>query len=854
MSRGGRWVRAGIIAFLATLVFGRWAAVTAADYWWADALGAADAFVDVTTLRLSLFLWVFSTALLWCTGNLYLVYKSIGSVHVPRRLANIEIVEAVPRSYLAAAVLIVGAILAFAVSHDAAGWWRIRAIADTQATVGLTDPILGRDVAYYVFRLPWHRLLHGFSTLAAGLMVGVVLLLYVAVGAVRFSGRRLEVSGMARWHLGGLLAAFAATLVWGYRLEPVEFVAGLQNVPLDAVLTEVRLPTSRLLSALGLMALVTSLLWMRYDRLAIPVFGWVALATFSLVGHYVVPAVAARARPGDRAPMAGLTSVERDFRSVAFGVTASDTLLMTAGTVADSASVRRVPVWDGFAATVLFNRLQSDSVPARVVNAALSARTGTDGAVYPVYVGVAEVELAGPRRQSEEPGWDAIHVGAYVAARGVYAIRADTVSETGLPLFLRDVAAADEGEERPRRLHTIGRPIAFGAGTTEFAVVAENAPAAAHGIPVRGVARRLALAWRLQTPRFLGGQVSSDMVAVWERGVRDRLERVAGFAQFGNPVPIVVDSGVQWIAYGYVRREGFPLAPSVSWRNRQVRYLRVGFLGVVDAHTGRTTVYLMPEADIVSTAWADRFPGVIEPAARIPDELLAQLPYPVEWFDRQVRLVRDPQMRERFPGFFQLGTAASSDSISTRKAWWVGPAPGDSTSRLRLRAAIQRGDPPALSALVDGTMRDGHPRFTVYRLRAPYDEAAPGEAAAQFALLQGDDAGMSGVVRTVPLDAGLLHYQAYYLTPDGDEGALPRLREVHASWKQGVGTGPTLWDAWDRARALVPADRREPAPWATARRWLQRLDDARRRGDWDAFGDAYEALLELFRVAADSSR
>jgi hypothetical protein len=833
-------------------VFGRWVAVTVADYWWADALGAAPAFADVTALRLSLFLWVFSTALLWCTGNLYLVYRSIGSVHVPRRLANIEIVEAVPRSYLAAAVMVVGAILAFAISHNATEWWVIRAVADTQATVGLTDPILGREAAYYLFRLPWHRLLHGFSTLGAGLMLGIVLLLYVAVGAVRFAGRRLEVSGMARRHLGGLLAAFAAALVWGYRLEPVEFVAGLQNVPLDAVLTEVRLPTSRLLSALGLMALVTSLLWMRYDRLAIPVFGWVALVTFSLVGHYVVPAVAARARPSERGPLASLAAVERDFRAVAFGVTTGDTLLMTTGNVMDSAMIRRAPVWDGFAATVVFNRLQTDSARTHVVNAALNAARAPNGTVYPVYIGVPEIDLAAARRQ-RELSWESVHAGQLISARGVYAIRADTMTADGLPLYLGVAAEPEDAEARPRHLRSVHRALAFGVGTSEYAVVADADAAAAHGIPVAGIVRRLALAWRLQTPRFLGpNTVANDRVAVWERDVRRRLERLAPFAEFGAPFPVIVDASVQWVAYGYVSREGFPLAPPVAWRDDRVRYLRVGFVGVVDAHTGATDVYLMPDADLVSRALAERFPEMIGEADQLSPDLVDQLPYPSEWFDRQVRLVRDPQMRERFPGFFQLGAPPSVDSASTRKAWWVGPAPGDTMPRLRLRAAIQRGDPPALSALVDATMRAGHPRLVVYRLRAPYDEAAPGEAASQFALLRGTGDGISGVVRTVPFDAGLLHYQAYYETPGDGQAELPRLREVHASWKQGVGVGQNLWDAWDRARALVPADRHEPAPWATARRWLLRLDEARRRGDWDAFGDAYQALMELFELPRDS--
>src|SRR6185295_17637872 len=104
----------------------------------------------------------------------------------------------------------------------------------------------------YLIELPWQRTLHGYATLLAGVMTAILLALYSAVGAVRWVDRRPRISDLARAHLGGVFGAFALALCWGYMLEAPEFIAGLQNVPFDAILTDVRIPVSRFLGGLAL--------------------------------------------------------------------------------------------------------------------------------------------------------------------------------------------------------------------------------------------------------------------------------------------------------------------------------------------------------------------------------------------------------------------------------------------------------------------------------------------------------------------------------------------------------------------------------------------------------------------------
>jgi uncharacterized membrane protein (UPF0182 family) len=106
-----------IAAAAVILIGGRWLAVRTADRLWAESVGVGATHADIAGLRLVLVATAFVAASVWSLGNLYLVYRSIGSVHVPRRLANLEFVEAVPPRYLLLIVVTAGIVLAILLSH-----------------------------------------------------------------------------------------------------------------------------------------------------------------------------------------------------------------------------------------------------------------------------------------------------------------------------------------------------------------------------------------------------------------------------------------------------------------------------------------------------------------------------------------------------------------------------------------------------------------------------------------------------------------------------------------------------------------------------------------------------------------
>ena len=107
-------IGAGLL--VVALFGGRWLAVETTERAWDRTFAGGEALIAARTLARLLSTVVLLVAIAWITGNLLLVYRAIGSVHMPRRLGDLEIVEAVPRGTLLSGTIALGVVLGALVS------------------------------------------------------------------------------------------------------------------------------------------------------------------------------------------------------------------------------------------------------------------------------------------------------------------------------------------------------------------------------------------------------------------------------------------------------------------------------------------------------------------------------------------------------------------------------------------------------------------------------------------------------------------------------------------------------------------------------------------------------------------
>jgi uncharacterized protein len=238
------------------LVFGRSLAVFYTNALWFEAVGHAAVFWR----RLAV---VISTRV--ATGaigagiiflNVWFVLRQLGPVHLRRRYGNIEFAEQVPRSLLVAGAVAVSVL---------AGWWLstlqfggnvpVALLAWLQReSWGVTDPLFGMDLSFYVFGLPvYTRFLEYLLAvlLWAALLVGIG---YVLVGAVRVRGSRIDIDYRPRLHFAALAAALLVTFAarylvgrYGFLLEGSGFGGAIGYTDVHA-----RLPARLLLGVLAI--------------------------------------------------------------------------------------------------------------------------------------------------------------------------------------------------------------------------------------------------------------------------------------------------------------------------------------------------------------------------------------------------------------------------------------------------------------------------------------------------------------------------------------------------------------------------------------------------------------------------
>jgi hypothetical protein len=853
------WVRAAVLLALAGLLVGRWTAVSVANRLWAASLGVDATHAAIAQLKLTLLTLAFAAAAVWSVGNLYLVYRTIGSVHVPRRLGNLEIVEAVPRRYLVAGTIALGLLIAVLLSHRASGWWYPFALLESRASGGLTDPVLHRDLTYYLFRLPWERTLLGFLATLSSVLLVVTTGLYALVGAIRVAKRRVVVADWARTHLAGLLVVFALTLAAGFRLDPAEYVAGLRNVPYDAILVDVRIPWSRVLSGIAIVVAIGSAAWIWVDRSIVVVGPWSMLAVLAMVGTYVVPAFSAAVRGPNRLAHPELAGAQRRMLSVAFALPSRDTTIDPPPGPDPALATRRaselalVPIWDQRSLQDVLQRMAQPRPEHRFVSAGIDLYQRRDGRPVPLYVAGREVDLLAARAAGAALSWNSVHVGRYAVADGAVAVAAAQAAPNGLPLFVRDPARPDSGTPLFAELDLSEQEMWFSPSAEEYALA--RAPDRQVGITPAGIGRRLALAWTLQSPRLLSAEiVPAGQLVLWHRAVSARLDRFAPFARFGAAFPVVAERRLLWLAWGYVSSEAFPLSVLSDWRGRGVRYLRSSLLGVVDAYSGETQVFLVDDPDPVSAAWAALAPDIVQARGRLPPALEQHLRYPEELFTAQVPLAL-AGVPPGWPGGRRLpalgrGTDDTTLMAPREPGWLVGTLPGDDRLRLRLRQVAERGEPAMLAAVADGYVDQGRPVLRVVRLAQPLAHRGPSRFAAATA---GDSnpSTAAGPVTTLVFAGGIVSVRSALARPARDDD-VPRLLDVVAGaggvLGRGAGAGAALRDLSAAARFRGGST----AEWAEARTWFRRLDAARRAGDWGEFGRAYEQLRRLLRASADT--
>ncbi len=891
-SRRRKAILFAIAAILLLLIGGRIAAEFFVEMLWYRSLDHERVFWTLWGIGLAARAAIALPVGIFVFANLWLVSRSLGTIRVRRRYGNIEIAERLPQGYIYGAIALISIFSA---------WWLSVAISDPvrllaalrHSVWGTVDPIFGRDVAFYVFRLPVLERLQTLAGLAIFWSALLVTASYVATSAIRMIDGRPRVAPVARRHLGLLAAGFLVVLAWSYWLDRYGMVIAGGGVGGAIGYTDVnaRLPGLMIATLLALLAAAATAVGSWQGSRRLPIAGLVTLVVGLVATHHVYPALVQKlvVEPNEFPREAAYIEHHLNFSRQAFGLAGltRQPLPYMPPTQLDPERVRGrlagVPLWDERPLLQAFAQRQS-LFPYYDFISAHTDRYGPPGRAEQVAVSVRELE---PSRLPETAQtWQNLHL-QYVSSEGVVVSPTARMTDDAAPvLYVSDLNPPRLSPEAPPELRLEDSSIFFSERTRGYVLLTEAGGPL--GVPLDASWKKVVFAWAFQSRNLLlSSEVTRASRIVYGRQVVERARAIAPFLQFSQDrpaVPVVHEGRVQWIVDGFTTSASFPLAPAVAVDGRAIRYIRNSAKVVVDGVTGTVRVYAVDPDDRILQTYAGIFPGLVRPLAEMPETLQRHLRVPPSIMEVQSRLLGEYHLRDarNFYTKDDVWNVATenyrNEAVPVRPTYAMLPLPGQEEPEFLLMVPFVARGRQNMTALY--IVRNDPPHYgerILYELRR--DEQIPGpqqieamidqdpEIAQQISLWRqsGSDV-VRGHLIVVPIDSTMLYVEPLFLVAQNQ--AIPQLERVILAHSRRVVMRPTLnaavaallgedavpprEGAPPRREAEAPGTIAAPAPapapgdaaMQRARALMLQAEEQLRAGDWAGFGATWERLRE----------
>jgi uncharacterized membrane protein (UPF0182 family) len=794
------------------------------------------------------------------------------------------------------------AVFALLMAVAAAADWRTLAQFFYRTPFGVTDPVFGRDVAYYVFTLPVIEGAIGIVALALVITLGVIVIpIYYVRGEISRNWP-IRLGLLAEPHVAILGALMLA--VFGLRMLLVDVPGLLQasHGPLEgASYTDlnVRLVTLRVLGVLAFLGagiviwgarrrrLVrdASITLATYVGLSMLLVGLVPMAFQRVV---VQPNELARESPQIRHHIAatrrawGIDSVERRELGVEQQLTLRDI-------EANRTTIANVRLWDREPLLQTFGQIQAIRTYYDFV-AVDDDRYRINGELRQVMLSARELNTTTlPTRSFINEHLTFTH------GMGLTLGPSNQVTAEGLPvLWIKDLPPS---ASIPLR---IARPqIYFGELSNEFILAPSSqreldypagegdaavysAYAGRAGVSVGSLVRRLLFALRFGSINIL---LSSDVTAetriLFNRDIRVRAGLALPFLRFDrDPYMVIADDGtLKWVLDAYTTTNRFPYSQRLA---DGTNYMRNSVKVVMDAYDGDIRAYLSDPTDPMIRTLSRIYPGLLRPIAELPPDLRSHLRYPEDLFRAQTGMyatfhMTDPETFYHREDQWQVPGVQRTGEGTGFMRHMVMRLPGEREPEFILMRPFTPRQKDNLAAWIVAR-NDGEHYGKLVAYRFPRQSLVFGptqivnrinqdtEVSRQVALWsQGGSEVIRGELLVIPIEESLIYVQPLYLRSQG--GRIPELKRVIVAHENQVAMDETLEAGLRRLFASGPRAASTPLDSAvrslpsvgaadtsgTATLVRQALDHyeraraAQRAEDWAAYGVEMRRLGEVLR-------
>jgi uncharacterized membrane protein (UPF0182 family) len=735
-------------------------------------------------------------------------------------------------------------------------------------TASVTDPIFNRDISFFLFELPFLRLIQALfnGLVVTGLLIALARYL---VGAMRGAA---VFTTQVRMHLAILGALFLLSVAFGYQLDKLELVysarGSVETSALDTIgvsytdqraqflAYDVLTVLSGLAAAFLVGAAFTRMLWPLGLTLAV----WFVASI--VIGRVYPEAIQYfTVRPNQFAQEQPYIGNNIAMTRLAFGLDqweddrpfAGEEVLTEEAIADDEDTFRNARLWDYRPLHDAYGQLQALR-PYYGFTDIDTDRYMIDGVQRQVMLGARELDpsaLAG--------GWVNERVN-FTHGIGVVMSPVNEVTSEGQPrLIIRNLPpVSSEGVPQiaEPRIYFGERPsnyVVLGARDDEFDYPTGTSDQSGtstrwtgtSGIKLDTTLMRLLYALRFRDLNLLiSDQVTNQSQLLFDRSIEQRLPKIAPFLRYDKDPYMVIDEttgGLVWVQDAYTVSDRFPHANGFQPQTLEetnlggpFNYIRNSVKITIDAYDGTTTSYAADPSDPVVRTYRKVFPSLFRPLEDLPESLRPHLRYPEELFNVQTRMfgryhVTDPQQFFRSDDLWTVPEGQTTEQTLPSEAYYVVMRmPGEPEAEFLLLQPMVPRSRPNMISWVAARMDPGvYGTTRVYRFPADTTVFGPaqiesridadGAISEQLTLWsQAGSTVVRGNLIVIPVGDSVVYLQPFYLQSTGQ--ALPEFQRIVVAsprevvWSRTLGDGLRLLLAAEAGVAPSPGPGASPGP------------------------------------------
>jgi uncharacterized membrane protein (UPF0182 family) len=667
------------------------------DLLWFDSLGYRGVFTGVLGAKVTLAL-IFSAAfaiLLWL--NLFIADR------IAPRLRPAGPEEEVIERYhelignrTGLVRLAIAAVFGLIAGVGQSGKWHDWLLFRHAQDFGVTDEQFGRDVGFYVFKLPFLTFVVDWLFASLVIILIVTVVAHYVNGGIRVQGIAQRVTPQVKAHVSVLLGVLAIVRAGDYYLRRFELTLSSRGTVDGALFTDVnaQLPALNLLLIISGVAVLLFIvnIWRRgwvLPILAVGLWAFVALVIGSIYPAFVQRF---RVEPSESSKEAPFIERNIDATRAAYGLdgvterpfAANDELDATA-LEENSEIVRNIRLWDPETIRRAYQQLQAQRQQYQILDVDVD-RYEIDGEQTQVLVSARELE----QDDLPQASWEARHL-TYTNGHGIVAAPSNTRDRNGRPTFLaQDVPMRAEVPE----LEVEQASIYFGEGLDGYVMVGTDRQEIAFqdaeetqfrsyegddGIGIGSLVRRAAFALRFADwNAFISGNLRSDSKILIVRDVRKRAELIAPFLHFdSDPYIVNVDGDMKYVLDAYTTSSRYPYSQGAitddqrqgSGLDHGFNYVRNSVKVVVDAYDGTVELYVVDDEDPLIRAYRSAFPELFQ-VGEPSEGLRAHFRYPEDLFRLQTTMwgryhIETPDDFYNFADAWEVARDPSASAVAT---------------------------------------------------------------------------------------------------------------------------------------------------------------------------------------------